>query len=99
MNMPLPQDRHVTHTGEIVTGQRLIDARNKVADDWKQNAYAVREDDDYAQHITEQQKDFFLFQSLQLAEEIRWGNESSFTVWQRINTELTGECIAFLPKG
>lgn len=87
-----------THTGEIVTGQRLQDALNKVADEWTRNAKAIRSEDEYASHVTEETKDDCLLKGLNRAEEIRIGNINSFTAWQDINTSLTGECVALLPK-
>lgn len=32
------------------------------------------------------------------AQRIREGKETGFWLWQRINTVLTGECVALLPK-
>lgn len=37
-----------THTGEVVTGERLQAALNVVADFWESNARAIRESGDYA---------------------------------------------------
>lgn len=87
-----------THTGEIVKGQRLKDALNKVADEWARNAKAIRTEDEYASHVTEAIKDDCLLKGLRRAEEIRIGNVNSFTAWQDINTAITDECVAFLPK-
>jgi hypothetical protein len=86
-----------THTGEIVTGERLKNAFNKVADDFKNIAYAIRTEDAYASHVTEIQKEKHLEQMLKSAEMVRQGNITSFSAWQDINTELTGECVALLP--
>lgn len=88
----------VTHTGEIISGERLQDAINNVANDWANLAYAIRKKDAYAPHVTEQQKDNQLIKMLVIAEEIRQGNINSFTIWQRVNNYLTGECVALLPK-
>jgi hypothetical protein len=85
-----------THTGEIVTGERLQAALETVADDWIRLAHAIRKEDAYASHVTENDKDRYLAEGLVAAEEIRHGDVNSFTVWQRIDTELTGECIALL---
>ncbi len=87
-----------THTGSVVTGQRLQDALNKVADEWARNARAIRSEDEYASHVTEEIKDDCLLKGLERAEELREGNVNSFTAWQDINTVLTGECVALLPK-
>lgn len=89
----------VTHTGEIISGNRLSDALNAVADWYKDNAFAIYRKDEYASHVTEECKEENLYQQLQQAKRIRTGNEHcGFWLWQRINTELTGNCIGFLPK-
>lgn len=85
-----------THTGEIVTGDRLASALNTVADDWAALGHAIRKEDAYASHVTEKTKDDILLRDLAFAETIRRGEATSFTVWQRINTTLTGECVALL---
>lgn len=88
-----------THTGELVTGERLALAANAVADWLAENARAIRREDAYAAHIPESVKSRALEKQLAQAERIRAGIEPiGFWLWQRINTELTGECIAFLPK-
>ena len=88
---------HRTHTGEIVTGERLTKAIKKVCDDWRENALAIRSDDQYASHITEAEKEEFLKRSLLLADDLESGRiHPTFTDWQRINIELTGECVALL---
>jgi hypothetical protein len=94
--MPQPQFR--THTGEIVTGERLTAARNRVADWWAENARAIYAENAYAAHVTEATKKDNLQNRLDLAERVRAGvGPMGFSTWQRINTELTGECVAFLP--
>lgn len=85
-----------THTGETVTGDRLQAALGRVADDWAALAHAIRKEDDYAPHVSEAAKDAALADGLAFAEKIRRGEATSLTVWQRINTALTGECIALL---
>lgn len=87
---------HRTHTGEIVTGPRLQAALAAVADDWTALAHAIRHEDAYASHVTEADKDRYLADDLELAERIRAGNVARFTVWQRVNLALTGECVALL---
>jgi hypothetical protein len=77
---------------------RLIEARKSVAAGIEENAYAVREEDAYADHVTECQKEENLMASIALAKEVERGeHDNSFWCWQRINLELTGECTAFLP--
>ena len=87
-----------THNNKTVSEADLIRARNHVAD-WKvNNAKAIREQDDYASHVSEETKDFLLCKGLDCAEEIREGKrDHEFWVWQRLNTFLTGECVALLP--
>lgn len=85
-----------THTGEIVTGQRLHDALNAVADDWATLGRAIRKEDRYADHVSEETKDAALAEMLARADAIRHGDLGSFTIWQRVNTKLTGECVALL---
>lgn len=85
-----------THTGEIITGERLTAALNTVANDWADNAHAIRAEDAYADHVTEAAKEHYLAEGLAFAEEIRRGETTGFTTWQRINTALTGECVALL---
>lgn len=85
-----------THTGEIVRGAKLAAAVNAVADWYADNARAIRREDGYASHVTEQRKDELLAKGLAHAEEVRRGESCGFSVWQRINTHLTGECVALL---
>lgn len=88
-----------THKGEKVSGKKLSDALNKVADDWAESAKKVREEDAYASHVSEKEKDEVLSKDLNRAEEIRRGeNINNLTIQQRINTELTGEEVPILPK-
>lgn len=85
-----------THTGELVTGPRLAAALDSVANDWADMARAIRREDHYASHVTEADKDGYLADDLALAERIRNGEVKSFTIWQRVDTALTGECVALL---
>lgn len=93
----MPIQSFTTHKGDIVTGDKLQDALNHVADRYAASAHAMRESDDYASHVTESTKDENLHQGLKLADNVRKGHVEDFTTRQRINTYLTGECIAFLP--
>lgn len=85
-----------THTGEIVSGGRLVAALNVVADWYAANARAIRLENAYAAHVTEERKEERLVEGLAFAEEVRRGEHCGFSVWQRINTHLTGECVALL---
>lgn len=86
-----------THTGEVITGERLQKAFTAVADDWANLGRKIRKDDHYASHVTEADKDAILERHLQVAADIRAGNIRTFTTWQRVNLKLTGECVALLP--
>jgi hypothetical protein len=86
-----------THTGEYVTGERLQAALTQVANDWRDNARAIRAEDAYAPHVTDETKEGNLREGLALADRIEAGEVKSFTVWQRVNDALTGECVALLP--
>lgn len=91
-----PPAQFRTHTGEIVNGARLQAAIEKVADWYAENARAIRREDGYAAHVTEATKEAQLAKGLAFAEQVRSGAAFGFSVWQRINTELTGECVALL---
>lgn len=86
-----------THTGEVVTGERLSNALNAVADERAASAQAIYTEDLYAPHVTQKIKERILQKSLEYAEQIRTGTAPmSFTLWQQINTVLTGECVGLL---
>jgi len=86
-----------THTGEIITGKRLQDGLNKVADDMIQNAKDIRSSNEYASHVTEEEKDNSMNRSIENAEKVRRGEKmNNFSIWQDLNMYFTGECIALL---
>lgn len=87
-----------THDGRVVAGPELEAALKKVAQDWRDLAHAIRKADRYASHVTEAKKDRNRDDMLARADEIEAGDAASFTIWQRVNTVLTGDCVAFLPK-
>lgn len=91
-------DMFITHTGERVTGVRLVEARKQVTNDLVELAYTIFNEDAYAPHVTKQQKQDILLDDIKRAKTILNGTVSSLAVIQRINTVLTGECIALLPK-
>lgn len=82
-----------THTGEIVQGERLAAALSEVAEDWRRLARAIRAEDTYAPHVTDDKKQADMQNMLDRADEIERGVVGSFTIWQRINTKLTGTCV------
>lgn len=74
-----------------------IKAIIKVADDKRQNALAIYEENAYASHVTEETKLDCYNASMKLADDIENGDANhTFWLWQRVNTELTGKCVAFL---
>jgi len=87
-----------THRGDIVTGEKLKQALNNVANDKIANVHRIRNEDMYAPHVNEEQKDENLRKGLELAEQIRRGEASGLWLAQLINTKLTGECIGMLRK-
>lgn len=85
------------HRGEIIPEETLQAALKKVAADVRESARIARTEK-YASHITEDQKDEFMQKKLDLADEIEAGTTRGFWLWQRVNTIVTGECVAFLPN-
>lgn len=80
------------------SAEELQAAREAVAADYIENAHGVREDDHYASHVTEAEKDAILASRLIHAEECRQGkNDHKVYMMQRLYEKLTGECIAILP--
>ena len=61
--------------------------------------HAFNDDFGFASHVTHDDKVKYVERHLNLAKEIEEGNQDhNFTVWQRMNEFLTGECVALLPK-
>ncbi len=92
----IPQINFTTHIGEIIVGDKLQKALNKVGDDWEQLGYNIREENYYAPHVSEETKEANLQCHIIRASEIRRGEIKSLTIWQRVNKELTGLCIPLL---
>lgn len=91
-------DRLRLSDGRIVEGEELARILDKVATDYETNALAIRREDPYASHVTEEHKDKLLTEELDYAENVRQGESVDFTTWQRVNYLLTGESVAFLTK-
>lgn len=88
-----------TSLGDIVTGKRLTDALYEVGEAFKGYAYGTYDSDPYASHVTELDKMQYLIDGVLNGERIKTGATlHNFTIAQRVNTILTGECIALLPK-
>jgi hypothetical protein len=89
----------ITHDNKTVTGEPLRKARATVANWYRENARAVKKENLYAAHVTEKKKEQLMTDQLALADRIESGEQPVvFWLWQRLNTELTGECISFLPS-
>lgn len=88
----------ITHTGDRVTGIRLVKARQKVSDDLIKLAWDIYKEDCYAPHVTKEQKQKNLVDGIERGLAVTLGTSRYFTVNQRINYILTGECVALLPK-
>lgn len=85
-----------THTGEVVSGDRLQKALNKVADDCEETAIRIR-NGKFADHVPDCVKDKQYQDSMSAADAIRKGVINSFTIWQRVNEALTNECVPLFP--
>lgn len=85
----------MTHKKELVSGSKLNAAIESVRSDFIDIAYGARVEDFYAPHVTEQKKDEILKRDLERANNIE-DRLDNFTIWQRVNTKLTGKCVAIL---
>lgn len=78
---------------------KLVKARKKVANDYRQIAHAIHDGDSYAEHITQEMKDGFLAERLEAADRVEHGTEQmTFALWQRLNAEITGECVPLFAR-
>ena len=75
----------------------FLDACKEVAQDWRDLAKAIKKEDSYAYHVTEETKEKDYQQMLIDADRIGIGEINNFTFWQRVNFKLTGESVALLP--
>ena len=86
------------HTGKILNETELANALKQVANDLRESAHAIKAENLYASHVTESEKLDALARNLKQADEVEKGlHNHTFWVWQRVDTLLTGECIALLP--
>lgn len=85
--------------GDITKNPDFIPACKTVAKEWRRIGRAIRTQDMYASHVTEETKEKALQSMLDEADEIEKGRVKSFTIWQRVNQVLTGECVGFLGNG
>lgn len=91
-------DSFRTHNGKIIEGEQLRQALYDVANDWLALSYGIRAEDHYASHVTEEQKNQNVKEGIETARRIRDGQEIGLWCLQRLNTKLTGECIALFSK-
>lgn len=88
----------ITHLGKKITGKRLENARlhaSKVEDRYAKSILEGKIE--FASHVTRLAQIEIANKESKYAEEIREGrHDSNFTIWQRMDTFLTGECIALL---
>lgn len=79
------------------TKEQVLAAQKVVADGRINLYHAIREENAYAPHVTENQKDEHLAKGLIYAEEIREGKHNgNLTVLQLLLLELSGKCIPLL---
>lgn len=76
----------------------IINNLNKVADDWERLGYNIFKEDKYADHVTDDVKLSHMQKHIDTANDIRNGIIKSFTIWQRVNQELTGGCTPLFLK-
>jgi aminoglycoside phosphotransferase family enzyme len=91
----------IDHNGNNYTmnDEKYTDALKNVANFHRKNAKSIYINNKYASHVTNEKKKENLNNSLKYADDIENGiAKYSFTLWQQINTELTGECIALFNK-
>lgn len=73
------------------------DAIREVCRDWRELAHAIRNEDAYASHVTEAEKDNQRDKMLQQADDIENGKSYGLTIAQRVYYKMTGHCPALLP--
>lgn len=70
----------------------------KTAEFYAKNAQGIFDEDFYADHVTQEEKERFLKDGLKYAEEVKNGNHlTCFSVAQKFHYILTGESVALLP--
>ncbi len=73
-----------------------IAACKQVANDWRELAHAIRLENAYAAHVTEETKQAAMDKMLLQADAIERGEVNNFTIAQRVHYAMTGECVALL---
>ena len=81
------------------TKQQLQAARVYAAQPSRDCAdHAFDDDFGFASHVTREDKRRYVEDNLKHAAEVEAGkHDGNFTIWQRMNYFLTGECVPFLP--
>ena len=89
-----------THTGEIVTGGRLNEARKYAAGFERRSCRQWLTNPDYgADHVTTSQRGEMAAMNMRKALQTECGErDNNFTIWQRMDYFLTGESVPFLPN-
>jgi hypothetical protein len=77
-------------------GMTLDEARKIVAKDWRDMAAAILSEDDYAPHVSQDEKLRQYEKNMAFADDIESGVARGFTVTQRIHFAMTGECLPLL---
>ena len=88
----------ITHTGKIIEGDELKHYLAIVANDLRATANAIHVKDKYASHITKEQKEQYLKQRLEYANEVENGQHNkNFAIWQKLDYIIEGTSVALLP--
>ena len=88
-----------TRNGKTVSGDALLNACKRVAQELRESAEEVKKENAFASHVTDVEKEAYIKRYwLDIADTVERGNITSFTIWQKINYVLTGECVALLGK-
>ena len=87
-----------THTGEIVTGDRLNEARKYAAGFERRSCRQWLTNPDYgADHVTTSQRGEIAAINMRKALQTEYGErDNNFTIWQRMDYFLTCKCVPFL---
>ena len=73
------------------------EACRAVGEDWKELAQAILDEDAYADHVTEEEKQAAYNRMAEEAERVSKGAVTSFTMRQRVEIKMTGVCRPLLP--
>lgn len=83
--------------GKILQGKELKKVLKNISEDYKKTVQEIFESNEWASHITEEDKKEYLEKELLYASEVELGlHNNNFTVWQKINLYCTGESVPFM---